>query len=83
MNDSSAMFLIFSLLKVQIENLSLNKDDRECRKDIKTLERTECKTLFINCISSTVHTTDRTYNWTYNWSTVYTTENYKFFEIIA
>ena len=49
MNDSSAMYLIFSLLKIQIENLSLNKDDRECRKDIKTLERTECKNLFYNC----------------------------------
>ena len=54
MNDSSAIYLIFSLLKVQIENLSFNKDDRECRKDIKTLERAECKTLFYNCISSTV-----------------------------
>ena len=54
MSDSSAIYLIFSLLKVQIENLSLNKDDQECRKYIKTLERTECKTLFYNCISSTV-----------------------------
>ena len=68
MNDSSAIYLIFSLLKVQIENLSLNNDDRECRKNIKTLERTECKTLFNNCISSTVGlyiSTDDIYIWNY------------------